>query len=69
MNDNELRIMESLIKKRINSLLTIANENYKQFGWNEAHEKRMARIDGMTEVLQMLTDKDYYYTENGLKTR
>lgn len=57
---------ENEIKRRIEMLIDIANGSYQLYGWNEAHELRLARIDGMIEVLSILTEKEYYYNEEGL---
>jgi len=69
MNDNELRIIEAMVKDKIKLQLEIAQDNFKITGWNESHSCRMAKIDGMIEVLEMFTDKEYYYDENGLHER
>lgn len=61
--------MEDKIKQiedRIKFLIELANSNFKLYGWNHAHELRIARIDGMLEILKFITGKDYYYDENGL---
>lgn len=57
------------IEDRIKFLIDIANSNFKLYGWNHSHELRLARIDGMLEILKFLTEKDYYYDENGLHER
>ena len=59
-------VVEKMIEK-INMLITIANDNFTE--WNTAHELRMARIDGMVEMLSMVTGKEYIITENGLKEK
>lgn len=60
--------MENTINKiteRINRKLKYACENFE--GWNESHSCRMAEIDGMLDVLSMITGKEYIITENGIK--
>lgn len=37
--------------------------------WNESHSRRMERIDGMVEMLSLVTGKEYIVTENGLKEK
>ena len=48
-------------------LISIAKDNFTE--WNTAHEIRMARIDGMVDMLSMVTGKEYIITENGLKLK
>ena len=60
--------MENIINKmleRINFKIRYANENFT--GWNEIHDRRMAEIDGMIDMLSMVTGKNYIVTENGLE--
>lgn len=51
--------------ERINSKITYAKENFTQ--WDNLHSLRMARIEGMVEMLQIATGKNYIITEDGLK--
>lgn len=37
--------------------------------WSNSHERRMAEIDGMIDMLSIATGKDYIMTENGLTER
>ena len=60
--------MENIINtmiERINSKITYAKENFTQ--WNNLHSLRMARIEGMVEMLSIATGKNYIITEHGLK--
>ena len=44
--------MENIINKmleRINFKIRYANENFT--GWNETHDRRMAEIDGIIDIL------------------
>lgn len=53
--------------ERINFKISYAKENFT--GWNITHERRMAEIDGMIDMLSIVTGKDYVVTENGLMDR
>lgn len=53
------------MKSKIETLIEIANDNFTG-EWDKSHELRLARIDGMLDMLSILTDKKYYYDENGL---
>ena len=60
--------MENIINtmiERINSKITYAKENFTQ--WDNLHSLRMARIEGMIEMLSIATGKNYIITEDGLK--
>lgn len=62
--------MEDIINKmleRINFKIRFAQESFTE--WNAAHERRMAEIDGMVDMLMIVTGKDYVVTENGLEER
>lgn len=62
--------MESTINRmieRINFKIRYAKENFTE--WNESHSLRMAEIDGMIDMLSIVTGKDYVITENGLEER
>lgn len=62
--------MENIISKmleRINFKIGYAQENFTE--WNESHTLRMAEIDGMIDMLSLVTGKDYVVTENGLEER
>lgn len=53
--------------ERINKKIKYAHDNFTE--WNESHSLRMAEIDGMIDMLSILTGKNYIITENGLKER
>ena len=60
--------MENIINtmiERINSKITYAKEKFTQ--WDNLHSLRMARIEGMVEMLSIATGKNYIITEDGLK--
>lgn len=62
--------MESIINKmleRINFKIRYAQENFTE--WNASHDRRMAEIDGMIDMLSIVTGKDYVITEKGLEER
>ena len=62
--------MENIISKmlkRINFKIRYAQENFTE--WNESHSLRMAEIDGMIDMLSIVSGKDYIITENGLKEK
>lgn len=62
--------MENIINEmleRINFKIRFAQENFTE--WNVAHERRMAEIDGMIDMLSIVTGKEYVVTENGLEYR
>lgn len=62
--------MENIINKmleRINFKIRYAKENFTE--WNESHSLRMAEIDGMIDMLSIVTGKDYIITEDGLKEK
>lgn len=61
---------ENIVNKmleRINFKIRYAQENYTE--WNESHALRVAEIDGMIDMLSIVTGKDYVITENGLEER
>lgn len=62
--------MENVINKiteLINRKIKYAHENFTE--WNTTHFVRMAEIDGMIDVLSIITRKEYIITENGLIER
>ena len=63
MTNNEM--VNKMIEK-INSKIERANESFKTTGWNQSHALKMERIDGMIDMLAMITGKEYVITENGL---
>lgn len=61
--------MEKQMIEKINALIERANEIFKETGWDHSHELRLARIDGMVEMMTMITGKDYVVTESGIKEK
>lgn len=62
--------MEDMIKKmtdRINWKIRYAQENFTE--WNETHSTRMAEIDGMLDMLSIVTGKDYIIVDGGFKEK
>lgn len=62
--------MEDIINKmleRINFKIRFAQENFTE--WNATHERRMAEIDGMIDMLSIVTGKNYIITEHELSER
>lgn len=62
--------MENVINKmleRINFKIRYAQENFTE--WNETHRIRMAEIDGMIDMLSIVTGEKYIITEEGLKEK
>ena len=62
--------MENKIEKmleRINFKIRYANLKFTE--WNETHFLRMAEIDGMIDMLSIVTGKDYIITDDGLKEK
>lgn len=53
------------IKSQIETLIERANKEFTG-EWNKSHELKIARIEGCIMTLSILTDKEYYYDENGL---
>ena len=64
----ENTIVNEMVKK-INAKIARANESFKTTGWNQSHALKMERINGMIDMLVMITGKDYIITENGLVER
>ena len=63
-------MMEDKIKKmieRINFKISYAQENFTE--WNASHERRMTEIDGMIDMLSIVTGKEYIITEDELKEK
>lgn len=60
--ENKIKKMENKIKYMIEN----ANKNFKKYGWNNSHELKLARINACLDMLSILTEKEYYYDENGL---
>ena len=60
------RKIEKMIEQ-INSKIRYAKENFTE--WNATHERRMAEIYGMIDMLSIVTEKSYVITENGIKEK
>lgn len=63
--------MDNIINKmleRVNFKIKVANKRYIG-SWNEEHSIRMAEINGMIDMLSIVTGKDYIITEEGLKEK
>lgn len=54
--------------ERINFKIRLAQEKYEG-EWTESHALRIAEIDGMLDMLSIVTGKEYYFDENGLHER
>lgn len=54
------------MKRRINRMIDNAKEHFEMYGWNQSYDLKIARIDGCLTMLEMLTEKEYYYDDNGL---
>lgn len=52
--------------EKINAKIQRANESFKYTSWSQSHALKMERIDGMIDMLVMITGKNYIITENGL---
>lgn len=50
---------------RINFKIMIANKHFT--GWNDMYTIRMAEIDGMIDMLSIVTGKKYKIANDGLK--
>lgn len=62
--------MENLEQKMINKINNQIKITMSLFTeWNPSHERRMERIDGMVDMLTLVTGKEYVITENGLSER
>lgn len=63
--------MQTKIEKmviQIEKLIKRANEEFTG-EWSKSHELKLAKIEGCIMMLSVLTDKEYYYDENGLHER
>lgn len=54
------------ITKEINAAIGIAKIEFKMNGRSDYYERKYSEICGMIKVLAMITDKEYYFDENGL---
>ena len=65
--DGQLTSATFIVDKVDVGAIRYAQENFTE--WNAAHDRRMAEIDGMTDMLSIVTGKEYVITENGLEER
>lgn len=56
--------LENRIINKINKKIKIAMSLFTE--WNPSHERRMERIEGMVDILALVTGKEYIVTEEGL---
>lgn len=59
---------EQKMLERIQFKIAAAFRHYAADGWTQAHELRLAEIDGMIDMLSILTGKCYILADDGLKT-
>ena len=57
------------ITKEINAAIGIAKIEYSMNGTSIYYNRKVSEVYGMIKVLEMITDKDYYFDENGLHER
>lgn len=62
-----MKNLEQKMIDRINNQIKITMSYFTE--WNPSHERRMARIDGMVDMLTLVTGKEYVVTESGLIER
>ena len=58
-------MLEKMISE-INKEIERTKEYYERNGWDNGHEKNLARINGMIKMLEIATGKSYTFDENGL---
>ena len=66
--ERENDFMEDLEQKMIDKINRQIKYAMSLFT-NASHKRRMARIDGMVDMLTLVTGKEYVVTENGLLER
>ena len=59
-----MKDLESKMINKINKQIKYTMSLFVE--WNPSHERRMARIDGMVDMLTLVTGKEYIVTEEGL---
>ena len=62
----ENEIIEKMTDK-INSEIKWAVAEFAE--WNENHQRKMAKIEGMIDMLVLITGKDYVMTDTGIGER
>lgn len=58
-----------MIEKMINEInkeIERTKEYYERNGWDNAHEKHLAKVNGMITMLEIATGKSYTFDESGL---
>ena len=55
---------EEKMLERINREIKFAVSEFTE--WNEVHQYRMKKIEGMVDMLSLVTGKDYIITDSGL---
>ena len=58
-------MIETMVQ-RINTEISFAKKHYDVSGKDEEHIRNMAKIHGMIEMLEIVTEKKYIIEENGL---
>ena len=64
MTNEEIKICE--IEHKINLWIDSALKEYNHNGSSDWYYTAYNRICGMIDVLKILTEKDYFFDENGL---
>lgn len=64
MNE-KINIIIAKINRKIEYAVKEFYRNDKK--WTNSHERRISEIDGMIDVLSILTEKDYIMTDDGIK--
>ena len=67
MTNNEIKIRE--IEHEINGWIESARREYETNGRSDWYHTAYNRICGMIAVLQILTEKEYFFDTNGLHER
>lgn len=62
-----MKDLENRMINKINKQIELARSLFVE--WNPSHERRMERIDGMIDMLSLVTGKEYTITEEGLVER
>lgn len=54
------------IESLINENIWCASAEFNSYGQSEYYKGLIHKIHGMIEILQLVTDKEYYFDENGI---
>lgn len=57
------------IVTEINAAIGLAKIEYDMNGRSEYYNRKVSEVYGMIKVLEMITDKNYCFDENGLRER